>query len=402
MNILILDAYFRPEQTSYSHLEEDLLNAFLASGDHLRVLCPTPTRNVAEGATFAKEESQNGGALQIKRFWAPKEGGNPILRALRYFWCNLRYVAIAKKHQNVDLIFCNSTPPVLGLAAVKLKKKLEVPFVYNLQDIFPESLANTGLTKKGSLLWRMGLRSQLKIYRAADCIITIGEDFRQNLLSKGIESEKIHVIPNWVNTENVYTVPREENDLFDKYGLDRSLYYISYSGNLGHTQNLDLLLSVATKLKNEMPDLRFVLVGEGAEKERITERIKNEKIENIILLPFQDYQDIAKVFSLGDAGLLISKKGVGENSIPSKTFGYMAAERPILTSFDLDSRLSRLLETIGCGVLADGDDEDGLIRAILEIRKHPEIGKRGRRYLLENLSKDVCTKQYVDASHSVR
>ena len=148
-------------------------------------------------------------------------------------------------------------------------------------------------------------------------------------------------------------------------------------------------------MKNELPDLRFVLLGDGAEKERIAERIKNESIENVILLPFQDYKDIAQVFSLGDAGLIISKKGVSGNSIPSKTFGYMAAERPILASFDLDSSLSHLLSDVGCGVVADGDDEAGLIRAIHEIRRQPEIGKRGRAYLETHLKKEVCVGKYL-------
>ncbi|MBQ7172510.1 MAG: glycosyltransferase family 4 protein [Clostridia bacterium] len=396
MKILLLYAYFRPEQISSSHLDHDFIEGLLAAGHTVEVVCPTPTRNVDPAVTWSLHETLEDGRLSITRFRAPKERRNPIFRAIRYFFCNLRTFAVAKKIPDLDAIYCSTTPPILGLVAAKLKKKRKIPFVYCVQDIFPDSLDSTGLSKKGSFLYRSGLKTANKIYSAADKIIVISEGFKKNLLAKGVEEKKLVVVPNWVNTDEVRKIDRADNILFDKYNLNRLLYYISYSGNLGHTQNLDMLLSIAKRMRSEMPDLRFVLLGDGAERERIAERVKNEAIENVILLPFQDYKDISHVFSLGDAGLIISKKGVSENSIPSKTFGYMAAERPILASFDLESPLSHLLSDVGCGVVADGDDEEGLVRAIYEIRKKPEIGACGREYLENNLRKEVCVGKYLD------
>jgi glycosyltransferase involved in cell wall biosynthesis len=214
-----------------------------------------------------------------------------------------------------------------------LKKIKKVPFIYNLQDIFPDSLAGTGLAKKGGLLWKIGRVIENFTYRNADKIIVISEDFKRNIMAKGVPEEKIVVVYNWVDEEAVKHVPREENKLFDAYGLDRSKFYITYSGNIGLTQNMDMLLEVAKELETTEPDIQFVLIGEGAYKKRVQEIIAEKNIGNVALLPFQPYEDISHVFSLGDAGLVISKPGVGENSVPSKTWRkYTSMSKPVLFS----------------------------------------------------------------------
>jgi len=400
MKILILDAYFEPENTSFTHLENDLIEAFIAAGHELFIVCPTPTRGIdketAKKYSAIKHEELYDGRVHVRRFWAPQEGRNTFKRAFRYFWCNYQLYRTARKIKDIDLIFSNSTPPIQGLVARRLKNKLKKPFVYNLQDIFPDSLVNIGKTKEGSLIWKTGRKIENKTYAAADKIIVISEDLKKNIMSKGVPADKIEVIYNWVDTDNVYKVERKENILFERYSLDRSLFYIAYSGNLGQTQNLDLLLNVAKKMRSEMPDLRFILIGDGSDRQRVEERVETEKIDNVIMLPYQDYKDISHVFSIGDVGLIISKKGVGNNSVPSKTYGYMAAERPILASFDKESQLANLIESVGCGVVAEADNEEALVTAIKEIRTDNVKGKLGRQYLLDNLSKEKCVTRYID------
>ena len=398
MKILTFSGYYTPEIAASMYLTEDILEGLAHEKHEINLYVPNPCRGIdketAKLYREKKEEKKYGGYLHIHRISMFKEGRNPVFRAIRYFLLTLAFVWKGI-HTSADIIFVQSTPPTQGIMAKLVKRWKKIPIVYNLQDIFPDSLANAGMTKRGSLLWKIGRKIENKTYAAADRIIVISEDFKKNILAKGVPEEKIEVIYNWGDTEKIYKVNREDNILFDKYGLDRSLFYISYSGNLGHTQNLDMLLSVAQKMKTKMPDLRFVLIGDGAEKERLATRIQKEQIENVILLPFQDYCDISHVFSLGNVGLIISKKGVGSNSVPSKTYGYMAAERPILASFDQDSQLSKLIREIGCGAVADGDDEDALIDAIAWIREYPQIGIAGKTYLMENLTKEKCVAKYV-------
>ena len=403
MKILKLSAYCSPEQVSSSHLTTDLNEALVAAGFNIENYVPTPTRGVSKEVRKKykkiKYEELENGKIVIHRFSMYGEGKNSIQRAIRYLLVNIVQYIKGSHAKDIDVIYAGSTPPTQGLLCGLVKKRLKVPFVYNLQDIFPDSLVNAGMTRKGSFLWKIGRKIENFTYRNADKIITISDDFKRNIMEKGVPEEKIVVIPNWVNTDNVYPVEREKNILFDRYNLDRSKFYICYSGNIGHSQNLELLIEAAKLIRNKLPDIVFVLIGGGAAKEELVESVKRNELDNIVILPFQPYEDIAHVFSLGDAGLIISKPGVGGSSVPSKTWSIMAAERPILASFDRDSELSKLIEATNSGVVVEENTAEGLANAIQHLYSNQSIGlnmgKNGNMYVRTTLNKDFCTQEYV-------
>lgn len=140
-----------------------------------------------------------------------------------------------------------------------------------------------------------------------------------------------------------------------------------------------------------------MIIGDGADKERVQKRVEDEKINNVIMLPFQPYEDTAHVFSLGDVGLIISKPGVGNNSVPSKTWSIMAARKPVLASFDSDSELCKLIDQIGCGKYADARDKEGLKEAIRFFCKvkNSNMGSTGLSYINEYANKEKCVAAYV-------
>ena len=409
MKILKMSAYYAPEQIASTHLTADLTKAYLEAGFTVENYVPTPTRGVSkeirEKYKKIKYEEMENGQVIVHRFSMFREGKNPIQRALRYLLVNLAQYWKGSHAKGIDLIYAGSTPPTQGLLCGMVKKKLKVPFVYVLQDIFPDSLVNAKMTKKGSLIWKLGRKIENFTYRKADKIIVISEDFKRNVMEKGVPEEKIVVIPNWVDTDQVYPVCREENILFGRYGLDRDKFYICYSGNVGHSQNLQLLLDAAKTLREEMPRVCFVIIGEGAAKEELEKKIQELQLDNMILLPFQPYEDIAHVFSLGDAGLIISKPGIGGSSVPSKTWSIMAAERPLLASFDADSALAKQIALCGCGINAPAGDLEALVAAVKQLAGNSEaaaqMGKIGRAYVLNNLDKNKCTGMYVQTLRSV-
>jgi len=407
MKILLLPAYFYPEQAASSYLGDNIRQAMCEADCELELYAPMPTRGISkevrEEYKKRKLEHWHDGRLEIHRFSMYAEGKNPILRALRYVfcWCAQFWKGLCAK--DIDLIYLASTPPIQGVLGGLLKKIKKVPFVYNLQDIFPDSLAGTGLAKKGGLLWKIGRVIENFTYRNADKIIVISEDFKRNIMAKGVPEEKIVVVYNWVDEEAVKHVPREENKLFDAYGLDRKKFYITYSGNIGLTQNMDMLLEVAKELETEEPDIQFVLIGEGAYKKRVQEIIAEKSIGNVALLPFQPYEDISHVFSLGDAGLVISKPGVGENSVPSKTWSILSASRPVLANFD-ENELKSIVAENECGIFTKAGDKEAFKQAILDLyhdREHCEqLGRNGREFILKNLTRAVGTQKYVDVIKS--
>ena len=410
MKILFLTAYFFPEQAASPYLGENRNEAFADAGFDMVVYTPIPTRGITneirQEYKKKKHEVFFDGKMNVYRFNLIGEKKNPILRAWRYTMsCVKQFVkgTFAKDARSCDIMFISSTPPIQGAMAALVKKVRKIPLVYNLQDIFPDSLVGTGLAKKDGLLWKIGRVIENFTYRNADKIIVISQDFKRNIMAKGVPEEKIEVIYNWVDEQAVVHIPRAENKLFEKYNLDPEKFYITYCGNIGLTQNMDLLLDVAKELSAE-ENIHFVLVGEGADKARVQSRVENEKISNISFLPFQPYEDISHVFSLGDAGLIISKPGVGENSVPSKTWSIMSAECPVIANFD-ENEIKTILTDNSCGIFTKAGDKEAFKNAILELyndrEKAVRLGKNGRQFIMENLTREIGTSKYVEVVKKV-
>lgn len=408
MKILFLPAYFYPETAASGYLGENLRESLCNYGFSIELYTPTPSRGVNIHIRNEYKNKQielfHNGKMIVHRFSLYAEGKNPILRAARYVICWIKHLYYGLKSQNVSCIFLASTPPIQGMLGAFLKKRKKVPFVYNLQDIFPDSLVGTGLAKKGGLLWKIGRVIENFTYKNADKIIVISEDFKKNIMEKGVPEEKIVVVYNWVDQNAVVDITREKNKLFDKYGLDRSKFYIEYSGNIGLTQNMDMLLEVMEELQVSHPDINLVLVGEGAYKVQVEKIVDEKKLKNVYLLPFQPYEDISYVFSLGDAGLVISKPGVGANSVPSKTWSIMSASRPVLANFD-ENELKQIVEKHNCGIFTKAGDKEAFKQSILALYNNREMavemGRNGRQFVMDNLTREVGTQKYVDVIKSV-
>lgn len=406
MRILQLAGYFFPEKAASIYLEENRYEAFSNAGFKTIVYAARPQRGLTEEEyqeyKQKKLEMMFNGGVEVHRFAMYREGKNALLRAFRYLLISAVQLWKGIWAKDIDLIYVASTPPTQGALAAIAKLIKRVPLVYNLQDIFPDSLAGTGLAKKGGLLWKIGRVIEDFTYRNADIIIVISEDFKRNIMAKGVPEDKIVVIYNWVDQNAVVDVPRSENILFDRYGLDRNKFYVTYNGNIGLTQNMDMLLEVAKSLEaNE--DIHFVLVGNGAYLEQVKQIIKDRNVQNVTLLPFQPYEDISHVFSLGDVSLVISKPGVGANSVPSKTWSIMSASRPVLANFD-ENELKTIIEENHCGIFTKAGDKVAFTDAILRLYNDRELcremGKNGRKFVMDNLTKEVGTSKYVEVIKS--
>lgn len=408
MRVLQLTGYFLPEKAASIYLVENRLESFANEGFDMVIHASRPTRGLSdeEYAEYKnrKEEMMYDGKLRVHRFAMYREGKNPVLRAMRYSFNWIIQLWYGLTEKNVDCVYLESTPPIQGLLGSFLKIFRNIPFVYCLQDIFPDSLAGTSLAKKGGILWKIGRVIENFTYKHADKIIVISEDFKKNIMAKGVPEDKIVVVYNWVDQNAVVDVPREKNKLFDKYHLDRSKFYIEYSGNIGLTQNMDMLLEVMKELKITHPNIGLVLVGEGAYKAQVEEIVKRDNLTNVTMIPFQPYEDISYVFSLGDAGLVISKPGVGANSVPSKTWSIMSASRPVLANFD-ENELKDILAGNECGIFTKAGDKEAFKESVIKLYENSDLckkyGTNGRQFVMDNLTREVGTQKYVDVIKEV-
>ncbi len=403
MKLLKLSPYYTPERTSSSHLTQDLEQAYVDAGFETEVYCPTPTRGVTsavrEQYKRIRYEETHGGAIKIHRFSMFREGRNPILRAVRYVLVNLIQYHKGAHTQEIDVITAGSTPPTQGILCGLVKKRLSkkykrnVPFFYTLQDVFPDSLVTAGLAKKGGLLWKIGRKIEDFTYRHADVIVVIGEDIKRNIMEKGVPEEKIHVIPNWIDTEKVKPVAFQDNALAEELGIEDGKFRVVYAGNLGLMQGVDTLIQAAELLKDD-DTVEFLIFGKGAAEEKL--KAQAENLPNVRFFPLQPAERVSEVYSLGDTCAVLCKKGTGGAGVPSKTWTIMACGRPLLVSFD-DGELCKTVQTAEAGLCSPAEDAAALAENIKALKADAgKYGANARTYAVEHADKVQAVEKYVE------
>ena len=403
MKVIFPFSYYYPEQCAGIFVVDDLMHRLAEEGDESVIYVPTPTRNVREGVEWKRNEVLCDGKMVVKRFHMYGEGKNPVLRALRYCFCELAYLhhLLWDKY---DVAFIDSTPPIQGLKLPIVRLFRKCPVVYNAQDLFPDTLSGTGLAKKGGLLWKIGSWVARVTFNNTDKIIAISEDIKRTLVEeKGIPADKVVVVYNWVDSDAVVPIAKEENPLFDEFGLSRDKFHVVYAGNLGNAQNINIVVDAAARLRDN-EDVEFVVFGSGGLENDIRARIEAEGLKNLRLLPLQPVERVKYVYSLGDVCLVSCKEGLGGSAMPSKTWSILSCGRPVLANFD-EGELQMILTKNELGVFTKAGDLEGFVEAIRQLASEPkkcaEMGARGRQFVLDNLTKDVGTRKYAEVLRSV-
>lgn len=399
MRILIPFSYYHPEQCAGLFVIDDMTEEAARQGISSQITVPTPTRNVEPGVKWSKNEILRGGMVQVHRFRMYGERKNPVLRALRYLFCEMvqLHYMLWKKY---DVAFIDSTPPIQGLKLPIVRLFRKKPVVYNAQDLFPETLSGTGLAKSGGMLWKIGIWVSNVTFRNSDKIIAISHDIERSMVARGVPAEKIEVVYNWVDEKAVQPVEKSANPLYEEFGLSRDKFTVVYAGNLGNAQNIGIVLDGAARL----PEVQFALFGTGGLESEIRTRIEKEGLTNVHLNPLQPVERVSYVYSLGDVCIVSCKEGLGGSAMPSKSWSIMSCGRPVIASFD-EGELKEILEKNYCGVFTHAGNVEEFVEGIKNLAAEPsrceEMGKNARQFILDNLTKEVGSKKYVEIIKSV-
>lgn len=404
MKLLIYSAYYEPEIAASMYLSTNLYEDFAYNGINVKLYVPLPTRGVSDSVRKQYKglvEKKVSNRLEIERLNIPKERRNTIIRAFRYLWMNLVFVCTSRKC-DADAIFVQSTPPTQGAMAAIIKKIKGIPFVYNLQDVFPDSLVGARMTKEDSFIYKIGRKIEDFTYKNADRIIVISDDIKNNIIKKGVSPDKIVVVPNWIDSKVVYPVLKEDNYLYEKYSIEKNKFTVVYAGNLGYAQNIEIIIQVAKMFKDN-DEIQFVVFGKGSQEEEYKKQAEN--LNNLLFFPMQPISEVSYVYSLGDVSIVACKKGFGGSAMPSKTWSIMATGTPVLASFDSETDMEHLITHEKVGLFSDADDYMKLYENIIILFKNPELknqlGMNGRKYVENNLKREVCTQKYVDTIFEV-
>jgi glycosyltransferase involved in cell wall biosynthesis len=321
---------------------------------------------------------------------------------VHYFFKALGFVWSRPKN---SILFIVSNPPFLGLAGLFFKWIRGQRYVVLVYDIYPDLLVALGRLRKGIISRCWDFFNRL-VYENASLVMTIDEDMGRRLEEKfdvlKTDGKKIVCIPSWADIEFIRPVEKEQNPFATKYHLLNKTILL-YSGNMGHTHDIETILEAARNLIKE-EEIHFLFIGEGAKWSLVEKTIEEFHLDNITLLPFQPEEVLPLSMASGDIGIVAYQDGTQGCMSPSKACYYMAAGLPLLVISDCETDLTRLVEEKGCGIWVKTGNVSGMALAVKELSENPVLlaeYKKAARKTVEQFYSRKNTELFVNALKTI-
>lgn len=261
-----------------------------------------------------------------------------------------------------------TNPPMSYFVQLFTKKRFSV-VVY---DIYPDALRNVGI-KDNSIIYRKWEQINRKLYARAEKIVTLS-DGMANVLTKYVDIEKIKVIPNWSFTDRFAPIPKTENPFAIKHGL-QDKFVVMYSGNMGYTHSVDVLLDAAEETKDDSR-IHYLMIGQGAKKPLLEERVKAQDLSNVTILDLQPFDVVPFSFAVADVAMITLNEESGAVSVPGKTYDLLSVGAPLLCICPETSEMVSLTQTYDNGKCFRADDVKGIVAFITELAMDKELQSR--------------------------
>lgn len=300
-----------------------------------------------------------------------------------------------KKIKNPDVII-TSSPTFFSMFSgywYSLRKK--APFVLEIRDLWPAAMIELGVMKKGTIT-NILEKMELFFYRKSKRLIMVTKSFKDNVVNRGIDGDKVYVITNGVNQDLFYPRGKDES-IIEKYELQNK-FVISYVGAHGISQNLSTVLKVAKAL-NEDKEIQFLFIGEGAEKDKLKKIAIEQKINNIMFIDSQPKEMIPKLYNTSDICLIPLKNiELFKTFIPSKMFEIMACGVPIVASVEGES--ADILNESKSALVVHPDNAEEIKEAILKLKDDKDLYKQmkenGPSFVEKNYSRKNLAEKYIE------
>jgi glycosyltransferase involved in cell wall biosynthesis len=395
LRITFLSHYFPPEVGAPQTRMFELARQLVAAGDAVTVVTAFPnypTGVVHEGyrGRFAMEEDMDG--VRVLRRWVfatPNAGF--FKRLINHLSFVVTSLAALRALGPTDVIFVQSPPLFIGLAALAFSRLKRAPFVFNVSDIWPQSAIELGMLHNRLAIW-MAEKLEWHLYRRA-CRVTVPTPgMRERLVERGLSPEKVVLLTNGVDT-HIYQPEPPDPKLANQLGLNGHKIFL-YAGTHGLSQGLDVILEAAKRTTDD--DVVYVLAGEGADKDALVEKVRSEGITNVHFLPNQPKSAMPGLLNLAYAAIVPLKPlDLFRDALPSKMFESMAVGQPIVAS--LWGEAAKLVETAGCGIVAEPGNPDALEAAVEKLAADParaqSMGRRGRDYVVEHYDREKIAQR---------
>ena len=401
MNIAVFSHYFSPEIGAPSARIHDMARQWIAMGHEVQVITcfPNhPTGQIYPGYRSGRYAVEMIDGITVHRNWTyitPNKGFIKKSVGHLTFWISSRFLSLPRL-KRPDVVIGTSPTFFAAMSAVAAAGRFRVPFIMEVRDLWPACFVDLGVIRNQRII-RLLECWELSLYRRANHIVTVTSAFKDDLVRRSIPSEKITSIPNGAD-ENFWA-PQERSGFLDQASGGSRGFNVLYIGAHGISQALIRTLEAARELQ-DCTDVRFFLVGEGAEKAKLQILVRQMELSNVHFMDSVDKDRVRACYADADICLVpLRNIPLFKTFIPSKMFEMLAMGCPIVAS--VEGEAAAILEASGGAVVVPPEDSRSIAAAIRKIKSDPALattmGIRGRAFVVANYSRRALAARYIEA-----
>jgi colanic acid biosynthesis glycosyl transferase WcaI len=397
MRILMIAPYYAPDLGPSAPLFTMLAEGLVKQGHDVIVLATVPhypSGRVSSSyrGKWIHRSVENG--VKISRVWLPSVKRSNFAFRLLQFFCYQIGAVWAEFNQKYDVVIAANPALWIWLPFVYYVSFSHKPALFSVHDVYPDVGVTLGIFRNKFIIALVAWLERYCLERSRFVRI-LSESFRPGLRNLGVPDSKMVLVYDWVDTDLIHPLPRD-NNFAQEYDL-KDRFVILYAGNIGLSQGLENVLAAAEQLTGQ-PDIHFLFVGDGPGRDQLISQAHSHKLTNVQFVPFQSRSRLPEVLGSADVSLVILRKGIGMGSLPSKTFSIMASGRPIIVSVDEQSETCDLIQKAQAGLCIEPENPTELVKAILMLKNdqnlRERLGQKGRSWAERMHSPQSATIQF--------
>ena len=409
MKILYVSQYFPPEMGAPAARVAELSRYWAADGHDVTVLTGFP--NHPTGVVPAEyrgrfwrllAREKNDGVNVVRTWLLPFPNRKTYERVLNYSSFCFSAACAGLFTEQPDVVIATSPQLLVGLSGWWLARRKRSRFVFEVRDLWPESMAAVGVSNENSPVYRALARIAGFLYRKSDHIVVVTPAFKDYLVRHWqVAPEKISVVENGVEAD--LFCPRAEDGLRTELSAEGK-FVVSYIGTIGNAHGLQTVIEAAEQLQSANPNVLFLLVGEGAEKQQLVSLARSRGLTNLHFVDQQLREKIPAYICASDACLVLLKKSeIFKTVIPSKMLEYMSCSCPVILGVQGQAR--QILEDAQAGICIEPENPSELAQAILRLSGNAALreafGRNGRRHVLQYFSRRQSATAYIEVLNAL-
>jgi colanic acid biosynthesis glycosyl transferase WcaI len=403
LRIAVLCPHFAPDTAPTGVVMTRIVTELAARGHELHVVTALPwyrEHRIEAGweptgwrDRFVRTERTAWGSITRVHPFPGGDKRNLVRRAAGFAGFGVLAGLASWRGGRVDAVIAMSPPLTMGLTGWSTHLVRRGPLVFNIQDVFPDAAVRTGAITNRRIIAAANRLERVSYHRAA-AVTVLSDDLRDNVAAKvrADHRGRIHVIPNFVDTVAITPSDRSTSYRRDLGIGDEPV--VMYAGNVGFSQSLHLVVAAA----RELPGITFVVNGDGSARASLERSAAG--LPNVRFVGYQPVERLAEVLASGDLHVVPLRAGLGNVSVPSKTYSILAAGRAVLAAIDAGTEVTRIVEAAGAGRVVAPDDVDAFVAAVRDLTSDPAalaaMGAAGRRWVETAASPAAVAQRYEE------